>query len=174
MDTILKPLCSLTSGDVIAICDIAITSAIGVWIACLVQNNITKNRYLKEYYINEIKDIGECYKLFIKELYGNKLAAKDIKEWMKIMSGRITTLNRFVHQSYHIQDSLLLNKHADIQQFITDTDEFNENYNAEVVTFGGSTKNDVLKKHCEVNDVVMQRVIDINNAKRKKGPCCKR
>ncbi|MDR1700753.1 MAG: hypothetical protein LBR68_06135 [Lachnoclostridium sp.] len=158
----------MAAGDIISIADIIITSAIGIWIASLVQNNITKNRYLKEYYINELKDIGECYKSFIKELYDGVLAAKDIKEWLKIMSGRITTFNMFVHESYQIEDSLLLDKHSDMQQFITGSEEFNENYKEKTVVFQGSTKNDVLKKHSEVINVVMQRVIDINSAKRKR------
>jgi hypothetical protein len=173
MDTTSVVQCPLEAGDIISIADIVITSVIGIWIACLVQNNITKNRYMKEYYIGELKDIGECYKSFIKGLYDGTSAAKDIKDWLKMMSGRISTFNSFVHQSYQMNDSLLLDKHSDIQQFITGSDEFNELYNANSVVFQGSTKNDVLKKHVEVNNVIMQRVIDINNAKRKTTrKCC--
>ncbi len=168
MDITSLVLCSLDTGDIISIADIIITSAIGVWIACLVQNNITKNRYLKEYYINELKDIGECYKVFIKKLYEGGFAAKDIKDWLKIMSVRITAFNDFVHKSYQIKDSLLLDKHSDMQQFITGSDEFNENYKEKNVVFLGGTKNEILKKHSELNTVVMQRVIDINSAKKKR------
>lgn len=168
MDSTSVVQCSLEVGDIISIADIIITSTIGIWIACLVQNNITKNRYLKEYYISELKDIGECYKLFIKELYEGVLAAKDIKDWLKIMSVRIMSFNDSVHKSYQIKDSLLLDRHSDMQQFITGSDEFNENYKENVVIFEGGTKNEILKKHSELNTVVMQRVIDINNAKKRK------
>ena len=168
MDTVSVVQCSWQTGDFISIADILITTAIGIWIACLVQNNITKNRYLKEYYINELKDIGECYKAFIKELHEGVLAAKDIKDWLKIMSVRINAFYDFVHKSYEIKNSLLLDKHSDIQQFITGADEFNENYKAKRVAFQGGTKNEILKKHYELNNVVMQRVMDINSAKKKR------
>jgi hypothetical protein len=168
MDTTTVTQFSIGTGDIISIADIVITTAIGIWIACLVQNNITKNRYLKEYYICELKDIGECYKSFIKDLYAGSIAAKDIKDWFKIMSVRIKAFDDFVHTSYKIENSLLLDKHSDIQQFVTGADEFNENYKKKTVPLEGNTKNDILKKHYELNNVIMQRVVDINGAKKNK------
>ncbi len=60
-------ICCIQGSDWIAIIDIVITSIIGIWIAVAVQNNLTKSRYLKEYFINEVKDIRDLYKSDIRQ-----------------------------------------------------------------------------------------------------------
>lgn len=158
-------ICSLQVSDWISIIEILVTSAIGIWIVVSVQNNLTKSRYLKEYFINEVKDIRDLYKLFVNQLYKNKMSATDIKDWFKIMSERTQNLNSFLHDKYKIDNSLIVSKHAEIQQKITSMDEFNENYKKTTVTFSNSSKNDILKLHSELSCVLTQRVIDINGAK---------
>ncbi|MDL2315071.1 hypothetical protein LJC16_02300 [Bacteroidales bacterium OttesenSCG-928-C19] len=159
-------ICCIQISDWITIIDIIITSIIGIWIAVAVQNNLTKSRYLKEYFINEIKDIRELYKQFINQLYRNKVSATDIKDWFKIMSERTQNLDKFLHEKYKINDSLIRTKHAEIQQKITSLDEFNEDYKKTAVTFTNSSRNEILKLHSELSCVLTQRVIDINSAKK--------
>ncbi|MDR0606245.1 MAG: hypothetical protein LBG80_18355 [Bacteroidales bacterium] len=155
----------LQISDWIAIADIFVTSVIGIWIAISVQNNLTKSRYLKEYFINEVKDIRDLYKSFINHLYNGDKCAKDIKDWFKIMSERTQNLNKFLQSKYKINDSLIVQKHAEIQQKVTSMDEFNENYKASSVHFTNLSKNEILKLHSELSCVLIQRVIDINKAK---------
>jgi len=157
--------CSLQISDWIGIAEIIVTSVIGIWIAVAVQNNLTKSRYLKEYFINEVKDIRDLYKSFINQLYRNKISATDIKDWFKIMSERTRTLDKFLHEKYKIDNSLIVQKHAEIQQTITNMDEFNEDYKKKTISFTNSSKNDILKLHSELSCVLTQRVIDINSAK---------
>ena len=92
-------LCGLQPPDWISIVNIIITSVIGVWIAVAVQNNLTKSRYLKEYFINEIKEIRDLYKSFVNHLYVGDKSAKDVKEWFKIMSERVQNLDKFLHEN---------------------------------------------------------------------------
>jgi hypothetical protein len=120
---------------------------------------------LKEYFINEVKDIRDLYKSFINQLYKNKISATDIKDWFKIMSERTQNLDKFLHKKYKIDNSLIVSKHAEIQQKITSMDEFNENYKEPTVKFTNSSKNDILKLYSELSCVLTQRVIDINGAK---------
>lgn len=154
--------------DWISILNIILTSVIGIWIAIAVQNNVTKSRYLKEYFINEVKDIRDLYKQFINQLYKNKISAIDIKDWFKIMSERTQNLDRFLHEKFKINNSLIVSKHAEIQQKITFMDEFNEHYRAPTITFTNSSKNDILKLHSELSCVLTQRVIDINSTKNRR------
>lgn len=155
----------LQVSDWISILNIIFTSIIGIWIALSVQNNLTKSRYLKEYFINEVKDIRDLYKQFINQLYKNKISAIDIKDWFKIMSERTQNLDKFLHEKFQINNSLIVSKHAEIQQKITSLDEFNEHYRAPTITFSNSSKNDILKLHSELSCVLTQRVIDINSTK---------
>lgn len=160
-------ICGLSISNWISILDITVTSVIGIWIAVAVQNNLTKSRYLKEYFINEVKDIRDLYKQFINQLYKNKISAIDIKDWFKIMSERTQNLDKFLHEKYLIENSLILSKHAEIQQKITSMDEFNEHYKNPTVQFVNSSKNDILKLHSELSCVLTQRIIDINSAKKR-------
>ncbi|MDR3046879.1 MAG: hypothetical protein LBU51_04590 [Bacteroidales bacterium] len=158
----------LQISDWIGIVEIVVTSVIGIWIAVAVQNNLTKSRYLKEYFINEVKEIRDLYKSFVNHLYKGDKSATDIKDWFKIMSERTQNLDKFLHQKYKIDDSLIKSKHAEIQQKVTDYDEFNENYKEPTVKFTNSSKNDILKLHSELSCVLTQRVIDINAAKNRR------
>lgn len=167
MDSEGLKLCGLQTSDLIAIIDIAVTTLIGIWIAIVVQNNLTKNRYLKEYFINEVKDIRDLYKGFVNLMYKNKISAVDIKDWFKVMSERTQNLNRFLHEKYTIDGALIIQKHAEVQQKITSMEEFNECYKEQVVLFSNSSKNEILKMHSELSCILTQRVIDINGAKKK-------
>lgn len=160
-------ICGLHISNWISILDIIITSIIGIWIAVAVQNNLTKSRYLKEYFISEVKDIRDLYKQFINQLYKNKISAVDIRDWFKIMSERTRNLDVFLHEKYNINNSLIVSKHAEIQQKITSMEEFNEHYRNPTVNFSNSSKNDILKLHSELSCVMTQRIIDINSARKR-------
>lgn len=155
----------LQISDWISIINILITSLIGIWIAISVQKNFTKSRYLKEYFINEVKDIRDLYKQFVNQLYKNRISAKDIKDWFKIMSERTQNLDIFIRKKYKIDNSLIVSKHAEIQQEITSMDNFNEQYRETTVSFTNSSKNEILKLYSELNRILIQRVIDINSTK---------
>jgi len=164
----------LPIADWIAILNIVVTSIIGIWIAIAVQNNLTKSRYLKEYFINEVKEIRDLYKQFVNQLYKNKTSAKDIKEWFKIMSERTQNLDKFIREKYRIDNSLIVSKHAEIQKLITSMDDFNEQFKDETVKFSNSSKNDILRLHSELSCVLTQRVIDINSSKNRWRKCKKK
>ena len=65
----------------IAVSDIidAIALVVTVWIAIVVQRNLTKNRYLKDYFINELKGLREEYRVFFIDLQNQELNSKSIK-----------------------------------------------------------------------------------------------
>lgn len=52
---------SLCKSDWISVCNLIVTSAIGIWLALIVQKNFTINRAIKDYYIQEIKDVRKLY-----------------------------------------------------------------------------------------------------------------
>lgn len=157
----------LSTSDVISIVDIIISAGIGVWIATGVQKNLTKKRYLRDHFIQEINSIRQEYKDLFSEIIFEKMNAKTIKDRLKIMSARISSFDKFVHQEFKISDSLIKNEHAEFQQFITGNDEFNDQYQSDVVKFSSSTKMDVLKWQGRFADAFTKRIIDVNNAKYK-------
>lgn len=161
-------LCNLQISDWIDIANILITSVIGIWIGTIVQNNLTKGRYLKEYFINEIKDIRDLYKIFVNQLYTNSTSAVYTKDWFKIMSERIKNLDNLIKTNFKIDKIDLTSKHAEIQQNITAMDEFNEDYKKEVIKFSNQSKNEILKLHTELSYKLTEMVIEINSAKKRR------
>ena len=68
---------SLCKSDWISVCNLIVTSFIGIWLALIVQKNFTINRAIKDYYIQEVKDVRKLYVemysaglLFYQRVYG--------------------------------------------------------------------------------------------------------
>ena len=158
---------SMSCSDIISIVDIAITTFVGIWLAIGVQRSLTKNRYLREYFINELNNIREEYRSFFVDIYSGALSAKTIKDRLKIMSLRIGSFDKYIHQEYKINASLLKDAHVDFQQYITGDDEFNNQYNNDTVTFSSNVKTELLRKQGDIFEKITIRAIDINSAHRK-------
>lgn len=70
---------SLCKSDWIAVLNLVVTTIIGIWLAVIVQKNFTINRAIKDYYIQEIKDVRKLYVDFLNNIYKGKASAKTIK-----------------------------------------------------------------------------------------------
>jgi len=156
----------LTISDWIAVLNILITSFIGVWIGVSVQKNLTTNRAVKEYFINENKDIKEKYNKFMNDLYSNRLPSEKIKEWFKIMTIKISTFEGFITNEYKLKPEII-NIHNSLKYMITATEDFNTQYKKEHITFSNSTKNDILLFHTDISNSLTKLVIETNRANRK-------
>jgi hypothetical protein len=156
----------LTTSDWIAVLNILITSFIGVWIGVSVQKNLTTNRAVKEYFINENKDIKEKYNKFMNDLYSNRLSSEKIKEWFKIMTIKISTFEGFITNEYKLKPDII-NIHNSLKYMITATEDFNTQYKKEYITFSNSTKNDILLFHTDISNSLTKLVIETNRANRK-------
>jgi len=152
----------------IAIADIVITSCLGIWIASSLHKNITKARYIREYFISELMEIRDDYSMFFKELYNGELAAQTISSRLKVISCRINNLDEYIHQSYQIEKTLLKDAHFKFQTYITGTNEFNDQYSADKVKFDANTILLITKEQTEIVNAMTQRVLDINSAKTKR------
>jgi len=155
-------------GNWIAIADIIITSVFGVWIACIVQKNVTKSRYIREYFIAELGEIKADYSTLFKGLYNSELSAKTISARLKILSCRISNLDAYIHDTYKIEKTLLKDSHSVFQQYVTGTDEFNDQYSSDTVKFSANTITLLTREQSTIVKAITQRVLDINSAKSKR------
>lgn len=157
---------SLCKSDWIAVLNLVVTTIIGIWLAVIVQKNFTINRAIKDYYIQEIKDVRKLYVDFLNNIYKGKASAKTIKEWFKIISNRIDCIERSLNDSFYIKDSDIGKIHSEIQNFITGTEDFNNNYRASQLIFSEGTKNDILTYHTKLLKCFTDVVVKINKAKK--------
>ena len=163
---------SLCKSDWISICNLIITSFIGIWLVLIVQKNLTINRAIKDYYIQEINDVRKLYIDFLNNIYKGNRSAKNIKEWFKIISNRIECVERSLNESFYIKDSNISKIHSEIQNFITGTEDFNNGYRDSKLIFNESTKNEILVFHTNLIKCFIDVVVKINQAK-KHGLCYK-
>lgn len=153
----------MTVSDIIQIIGLIIT----IWIAIIVQKNLTKNRYLKDYFIKELGNVREEYKQLFTELYGSKLGSKDIKDRLKIQSIRLKTLEVYIDKFFSTNPSALKDCHSDFQQFITGEDDFNNQYKSKTISFSEEAKTQILSHQSKIVNALTQRIIDVNNASKK-------
>lgn len=126
----------------------------------------TINRAIKDYYIQEIKDVRKLYVDFLNNVYKGKISAKNIKEWFKIVSNRINCVERSLNDSFYIKDSNIGRIHSEIQNFITGTDDFNNGYRNDRLAFRETTKNEILVYHTKLLECFTDVVVKINRAKK--------
>ncbi len=155
-----------TLSNWISILDIFITSIIGVWIGVSVQRNLTTNRAVKEYFINENRNIKEKYNKFMNDLYCNRISSEQIKEWFKIMTIKINTFEGFIANEYKLKPEIS-NIHNNLKYMITDSEDFNTQYKNKQIKFSAITKNEILMFHSDLSNSLTKLIIEINRANRK-------
>ncbi len=157
----------LQPSDWISIANIFVTSIIGIWIGVGVHNTLTTNRAVKDYFISEIKDIRLKYQEFFNKVYANKVSAKFIQNWFKIFTIKINVCTAFLQNEYKVQSDFL-SAHNELKRYLTETDEFNDQYKADTIQFTRFTKERLIENHNKLSTDLTRLVIEINKAKRKR------
>ena len=153
----------VTFGDCIALISLAVT----IWIAIIVQGNLTQSRYIREHFIKEITQIRDDYRGLFAQLYTNQLSAKDIKNRLKILSIRLQSIEAFIEAYYQIDSEKIYNIHSEFQKFLTSEDEFNCQFSNEYIIFSNQTQTKIQKHQGNITHAITKRIIDINSSKEK-------
>lgn len=162
-------LCIFSTSDYISIVEIIVTSGIGIYIATSIQRNFTKSRCLRDYFMHELSALQEDYRMFAYKMLSNELDAKTIKNRFKNFSERIVTIDKFMHQNFEIDGSLIKDAHSKFQQEATGQDEYNNQFKKERVVFENRTISILTSFHSDVAESITSRIISINEAKQKRN-----
>ncbi len=158
----------MSCSDIIAIFNIIVSAGLGVLIATAINKGHTEERFLKEYFTNELNGIKEDCKSFLDEICYDKQNAKDIKIGFKLLSMRIAAFEETLSKAFkneEIQLSSLLSK---IQMEITGSDDYNSQYKKSSVKFSSEEKNAVLESRSKLLTEFSKSVVSINKAKIRK------
>jgi len=150
----------VTVADILQLLSLCTT----IWIAIIVQRNLTKKRFLKEYFIGEIKNIREDYKLLHNDLITNSLSSREIINRFKSLSGRIKTIDETVKQYYDCSSSVLKDAHSDFQQYITGLEEFNSQFKNEHVIFSQEARSKIFEHQGLIIAAIIHKVIEVNDS----------
>lgn len=164
MDSFNEIIKKLNPSDYILIINTILNSAIGIWLVISVQKNFATNRAIKDYYIEEIKDLRKSYVDFLNNIYNANYSAKHIKDWLKIMTNRIDCLEKSIEVSFVFEGKKISKMHSEIQNYITRTDDYNEGYSEAKLEFKDTTKNEILIWHTKLLNCFTNSVVNINKA----------
>lgn len=149
----------VTCGDILQLFSLGIT----IWIGIIVQRNLTKKRYLKDFFIGEIKNIREDYKLIFNDMLTNSLSSREIINRFKSLSGRIRTIDETLKQHDHCDSTGLRDAYFEFQQYITGLDDLNSQYKNKHVTFTEVARSKMFEYQGTIIAAIMQKVIEVNN-----------
>lgn len=158
-------LSTLSTSDYIQLLGIVVTSGIGIWIALGIQNNVNQSRCLRDFFIGELSALQEDYRTFTNQIFSGRLSASDIKVTFKSFTTRTTTLDDFIHKNFKVEGTFIKDAHTQLQQELTDHDEFNAQFNSDAVIFSSTPKQQFQALHLNLSKAITQRIITVNEAK---------
>lgn len=158
-------LCSLEPSNYIDLLGISVNAVLAFWIIKTIQNKLTNKRVLKDHFISEIKDIRLDFLNCIDNLHSNKTHPKILLPWFKFMNIRVNDLMIILNEKYEIQLDHLLPYQQDLQELITNNEEFINQFKMDLpIQFSEISKIQFLRFQQENNKLFNNLIIKINDA----------
>lgn len=157
--------CSLEPADWIALFGVIVNAGLAYWIVRTIQNKLTNKRVLKDHFINEIKEIRNEYKTCLNNLYSNCTHPHRVIPWFKLMNIKVDDLMIIIQKKYFINRDILKPYQIELQELITNNEDFMAQYNAEKVVFSQNSRTQLIKFQQLHNQVFNEIIIIINDAK---------
>lgn len=153
----------VSTSDIIAIADIVINAILAITIIVIIERKMTTKRVLKDYFINEIKNIQEEYSFFIQDIITGKQNAKSLLPWFKIMNMRISRLEETFQKELKIKPSIY-SLSTEIQISITETDEFNDSFKEDKLSPSENLKTLIYEMQKKIFEEFVNKVVEINKS----------
>ena len=151
--------------DLLAILDIVVTIVIGFVITHMVSVRDSRTRAIKDYYIQELADIKSEINKFYASLFKGDLEAKEIIGWYSAIRNRIDSFDQSVRKTFTIYEGSIAKKLFLNYKYITNSNDFNSNYNQGKIKFRAATKNAIGKNEKQLYTLVERTLYDINNVR---------
>lgn len=151
--------------DFLAILDIIVTVLIGFVITHMVSVRDSRTRAIKDYYIQELADIKSEINDFYSKLFKGELGAQDIIGWYSAIRNRIDNFDNAVRKTFRIYEANIAQKVFYNYKFITNSTDFNANYNNDKIKFKAATKIAIGKNQKQLYMLIERTLYDINNVR---------
>lgn len=150
--------------EIIAIVEIVVSAGVGIWIATIISKGQTKERFLKDYFTNELIGIKEECKCFFDEICYDKKNANDIKIGFKILSMRVKAFENNLNEVFNNVKTNIPDDFVKIQMEITGSDEYNDQFKKSEVKFSAPQKSRILEQRSNLLTAFSKAIITINKA----------
>ena len=151
--------------DLLAILDIVVTVVIGFVITHMVSVRDSRTRAIKDYYIQELAAIKSEINNFYASLFKGELEAKEIIGWYSAIRNRIDSFDQAVRKTFTIYEGSIAKKLFLNYKYITNSNDFNTNYNQGKIKFRAATKIAIGKNEKQLYMLVERTLYDINNVR---------
>ena len=160
----IKFLSSLEASDWIELLGVIVNAGLAYWIVRTIQNKLTNKRVLKDHFINEIKEIRNDYKICLNNLYSNNTHPHRVIPWFKLMNIKVDDLMTIIHTKYCIDKDKLKPYQIELQELITNNEDFMAQYNGEKVVFSQTSRTQLIKFQQSHNQLFNEIIVIINDA----------
>lgn len=151
--------------DLLSILDIVVTVVIGFVITHMVSVRDSRTRAIKDYYIQELAAIKSEINNFYSSLFKGELEAKEIIGWYSAIRIRIDSFEQAVRKTFTIYEGSIAKKLFLNYKYITNSNDFNSNYNQGKIKFRAATKIAIGKNEKQLYMLVERTLYDINNVR---------
>lgn len=151
--------------DLLSILDIVVTVVIGFVITHMVSVRDSRTRAIKDYYIQELAAIKSEINNFYSSLFKGELEAKEIIGWYSAIRNRIDSFEQAVRKTFTIYEGSIAKKLFLNYKYITNSNDFNSNYNQGKIKFRAATKIAIGKNEKQLYMLVERTLYDINNVR---------
>ena len=155
----------MSLSDFLAILDIIVTVLIGFVITHMVSVRDSRTRAIKDYYIQELAEIKRDINSFYSDLFKGELEAKSIIGWYSAIRNRIQNYDTAVRKTFRIFEGKVATKLFNNYKYITNTSDFNSNYNNGKIEFSAATKSVIGKHQKQLYMLIERTLYDVNNVK---------
>lgn len=154
---------SFQMSDIISIISMGVNILLTLWIVYVIQNKLNNKRVLKDHYITEIKSIREEFRTHLNSLYGCKLCPLNIIPWYKLMSIKLYDLAIDLNDIYCVRLDYLNEYQNTLRDLITESEDFNKQYNNPLLIVSPELKNEIIKFQQENSKTFNELIVHINN-----------
>ena len=155
---------SLKMGDVIVLLGIVINALLAYWIVHTIQYKLTNKRFLKDHFIDEIKEIRNDYKVCLNNLYSNNTHPHRVIPWFKLMNIKVDDLMAMINTTYGININNFKPYQRELPELITNNPDFMGQYNKEKVIFTEISRIQLIKFQQTHTKLFNEIIIKINNS----------
>lgn len=154
----------MESADWIAAAGLLVNSALAFWIVKTIQNKLTNKRVLKDHFISEIKDLRSEYKIFLEDLYNDKIIAKNALAWFKLVGIKADDLINFLHKKYKVDKKRLRKYHMDLHELVTNNSDYINQFNTNTpIVFSENSKRRMIQFQ-QNNQIFNDLIVFVNDA----------
>lgn len=150
--------------EITGIVDIVITLIIGFWLTRYLSNRDTRSRVLKDYYIEEAKDLQSDVRTFFARLLSNHVTGTELSRWYKSHKNKFMSFDENIRQSFPIECPFVYTELFKIHREITNLDEFNNGFATGVFNFSPNNRARIDQLECFALTLLNDYVVQVNNS----------